>query len=51
MTALSEWIEKCDSVAYRSSHQGSRVKLKNDMLHEDEQVGRPILQLVDTVKV
>lgn len=33
-----------------SSHQGSRVKLKNDMLQEDQQVGRPVLQLLNAVK-
>lgn len=34
-----------------SSHQGSGVKLKNDMLQEDQQVGRPVLQLLNVVKV
>lgn len=34
-----------------SSHQGSRVKLKNDMLQEDQQVGRPVLQMLNAVKV
>lgn len=34
-----------------SSHQGSRVKLQNDMLHEDKQVGRPVLQALYAVEV
>ena len=33
------------------SHQGSRVELKNDMLQEGQQVGRPILQLLNIVEV
>lgn len=41
----------CQCVAsVNSSHQGSRVKLKNDMLQEDQQVGRPVLQLLNVVK-
>lgn len=32
------------------SHQGSGVKLKNDMLQEDQQVGGPFLQLINAVK-
>lgn len=47
--------EKCGGVALYSrsfgSHQGSRVKLKNDMLHEDQQVRRPFFQLVYAVEV
>lgn len=52
-TSLRWTTEKRSVLQYRScsSHQGSRVKLQNDMLHEDQQVGRPILQLVDTVEV
>lgn len=33
------------------SHQGCRVKLKDDMLQEDEQVGGPFPQLFYTVEV
>lgn len=37
-------------VSATSSHQGSWVKLKNDMLQEDQQVGRPVLQLLNAVE-
>lgn len=45
-------LKICQYVAsVNSSHQGSRIKLKNDMLQEDQQVGRPVLQLLNAVKV
>lgn len=30
----------------RAAHQWRGVKLEDDMLHEDQQVGRPLLQLL-----
>lgn len=48
MSAPSHEQTVCHSCV---SHQGCRVKLKNDMLQEDEQVGRPFPQVFYTVEV
>lgn len=47
MSAPSHEQTVCHSCV---SHQGCRVKLKDDMLQEDEQVGRLFPQLFYTVE-